>query len=36
MQHGEPFRGQRVGVIVSGGNVDPQTLQEILREAALR
>lgn len=34
MQHGERFRKQRVGVIVSGGNVDSEVLQEILSGTA--
>jgi threonine dehydratase len=32
--HGERFRGRRVAAVVSGGNVDPQVLSEILRSAA--
>lgn len=30
LQHADRFRDQRIGVIVSGGNVDPQTLVDIL------
>ena len=30
MQHKDEFHGQRVGVIISGGNMDPQLLSEIL------
>lgn len=30
LQHADRFRGQRIGVIVSGGNVDPQMLVDIL------
>jgi threonine dehydratase len=32
--HGERFRGRRVAAVVSGGNVDPAVLAEILRSAA--
>lgn len=30
LQNGDRFRGQRVGIIVSGGNIDPPMLVEIL------
>ena len=33
MQNREQFRGQRVGVIISGGNADPQVLRELLSQA---
>ncbi len=33
MQPGQSFQGQRVGVILSGGNIDVELLQEILQQA---
>ena len=36
MRHGEQFKGQKVGLILSGGNIDPLLLASIIERGMAR